>query len=87
MKTVVFSYDAEMVPFYYSGVMNAAVPEGTPPRRISDKKNSHPAVTRRGHVAGVHRLQAIFTIGYPAAVWDVTVSDNGEFIAAAVDLA
>jgi hypothetical protein len=38
MKTVVFSYDAEMVPFYYSGVMNAAVPEGTPPRRISDKK-------------------------------------------------
>ena len=37
MKTVVFSYDAEMVPFYYSGVMNAAA-EGTPPRWISDKK-------------------------------------------------
>ena len=90
MKTIVFSYDAEMVPFYYSGMMNAAVPEGTPPLRISDKKikkNSLPAVTRRGHEAGVHRIQAIFTIGYPAAVWDVTVSDNGEFIAAAVDLA
>jgi hypothetical protein len=42
-------------------------------------------VTRRGHEAGVHRIQAIFTIGYPAAVWDVTASDNGEFIAAAVD--
>ena len=38
MKTIVFSYDAEMVPFYYSGVMNAAAPEGILPRRISDKK-------------------------------------------------
>ena len=70
-------------------MMNAAVPEGTPPRRICDKKikNSYPATPPRDHEAGVHRIQAIFTIGYPAAVWDVTVSDNGEFIAAAVDLA
>ena len=43
-------------------------------------------MTWRGHEAGVHRIQAIFTIGYPAAVLDVTVSDDGEFIAAAVDL-
>ena len=54
---------------------------------IKKLKNSLPAVTWRGHEAGVHRIQAIFTIGYPAAVWDVTVSDDGEFIAAAVDLA
>ena len=54
---------------------------------IKKLKNSYPATPPRDHEAGVHRIQAIFTIGYPAAVWDVAVSDDGEFIAAAVDLA
>ena len=38
MKTIVISYDAEMVPFYYSDVMNAAVPEGTPRGGLVIKK-------------------------------------------------
>ena len=36
MKIVVFIHDSEMVLFYYSGTMNAAAPEGTPPRRIDE---------------------------------------------------
>ena len=43
--------------------MNAAAPEGTPPRRIGDerfKKNSLPAVPRRVPYAGVHRRQFLW---------------------------
>ena len=37
-------------------MMNAAAPDGTPPRRIGDKnsKNSLPAVPRRGLEAEIH---------------------------------
>ena len=32
------------------------------------------------------RRESFISLGYPAGVWDVTASDDGEFIAAAVDL-
>jgi hypothetical protein len=38
MKIVVFSDNAGMGSFYQSGMMNAAAPEGTPPRRIGDER-------------------------------------------------
>ena len=38
MKTVVISYDAEIVTALLPFVMTAAAPEGTPPRRIGDLK-------------------------------------------------
>ena len=38
MKIVVISFDAEVVTALHPFVMTAAAPEGTPPRRISDKK-------------------------------------------------
>jgi hypothetical protein len=64
MKIVVISYDAEVVTALHPFVMTAAAPEGTPPRRISDKKNlkkiSLPAVPRRGPEADIPRIQTIF---------------------------
>jgi hypothetical protein len=43
----------ELTAPYSSGVMNAAAPDGTPPRRIGDyQKNSFPAVPLRGPEVG-----------------------------------
>ena len=44
--------------------MNAAAPEGTPPRLIGDynQKNAPPAVPRRGPEAEVHRIKNNFTV-------------------------
>ena len=47
-----------LLPLYPSGTMIAAAPDGSPPWRIGDykfKKNSLPAVPRRGPEAGVLR--------------------------------
>ena len=41
-----------LVTLYVSGTMNSAAPEGTPPRRLGDKKNSLLHVPRRGPEAG-----------------------------------
>jgi len=63
MKLVVVSFDD----CYLSSpvTMTAAVPEGTPPRRISDKKIKKtpcPAVPLRGPGAGIHHIQVIFMV-------------------------
>ncbi len=41
-------------------MMNAAAPDGTPPRRINATINFLPAVPRRGPEAGVHRIENNF---------------------------
>jgi hypothetical protein len=46
-----------------SGMMNAAAPDGAPPRRINNySKNLLPAVPRRSPEAGVHRIGTIFMV-------------------------
>ncbi len=56
---VIIRLSSELDLFYRSVTMNAAAPEGTPPRRISDifKKTPYPAVPQRGPEAGVHRIE------------------------------
>jgi len=51
----------KLLPLSLSATMNAAAPEGTPPRRIGDElKNSLPAVPRRGLEAVVLRREYDF---------------------------
>jgi hypothetical protein len=47
----------ELLALYSSGMMNAAAPDGAPPRRINSySKTPLPAVLRRGPEAGVLRI-------------------------------
>ena len=63
MKIVVFSYDAEIITHYLCGSMNAAAPDGAPPRRINNySKNTLPSVPRRGPEEGVLRIGTIFMV-------------------------
>ena len=46
-----------------SGAMNAAAPDGAPPRWINNySKTPMPAVPRRGHEAGVLRIETTFMV-------------------------
>jgi hypothetical protein len=53
----------KLLTLYSSGAMNAAAPDGAPPRRINNySKTLLPAVPRRGPEAGVHRIETIFIV-------------------------
>ena len=48
---------------HLTNAMDAAAPDGTPPRRLKELKNAEtflPAVPRRGPEAGVNRIQFDF---------------------------
>jgi hypothetical protein len=48
----------KLLALYSSGAMNAAAPDGAPPRRINNySKTPLPAVPRRGPEAGVLRIK------------------------------
>jgi hypothetical protein len=52
-----------LLPHYSSGTMNAAAPDGAPPRRINNySKNPLAAVPLIGPEAGVLRIGTIFMV-------------------------
>jgi hypothetical protein len=63
MKIVLFRYDAGVDTILSIGYDECPAPDRTPPRRIDDKKfkkNSLPAMPRRGHESEVLRIEYDF---------------------------
>lgn len=83
MKIVLFRYDTGLLPLFPSGMMNAAAPEGTPPRRLVTKnlkkfparRASQEALRRESIVKTIFMVEAwtesIHVCFYKPKKWDI----------------